>query len=397
MDAKLHEAALMGDVDSLSTLLEGNANILDGAADFAETPLHIAALFDHVEFAKIILRRKLELTRVLDSERSSSLHLASAKGHVEMVKELLALDADMCLVRDKHGRIPLHVAALNGHEEVVKVLVNKKRAATRVLTSQREPILHLCVNHNRFDSVKWLLDCVQDGKDNEFVKMKDDEHNTILHLAVAKKHIKLTEFLVRKTVMRVEVNALNAHGFTALDILLQNRGELKDMKLEGILRGAGALHPTRDDWTIKPLCSRNEKWKKHGDWLNEIRSSIMVVAVLIATVTFQAGFTPPEIVHGGTVCIHTPKEYGVAVQENWPLPAVLTAGKAFARGQLTAGKACVGKGFTDSQLPLPVIVLAAASCGIYWQLCWLPLHVGFTGGCAGRHFMWDLLAIYTPF
>ncbi|XP_058111706.1 uncharacterized protein LOC131255025 [Magnolia sinica] len=190
MDARLHEAALMGDVDSLSTLLEGNANILDGAADFAETPLHIAALFDHVEFAKIILRRKPELRRVLDSERSSSLHLASAKGHVEMVKELLALDADMCLVRDKHGRIPLHVAALNGHKEVVKVLVDKKRAATRVLTSQREQILHLCVNHNRLNSVKWLLDCVQDGKDNEFVKMKDDEHNTILHLAVAKKHIK---------------------------------------------------------------------------------------------------------------------------------------------------------------------------------------------------------------
>ncbi|XP_058112233.1 ankyrin repeat-containing protein BDA1-like isoform X1 [Magnolia sinica] len=306
MDARLHEAALMGDVDSLSTLLEGNANILDGAADFAETPLHIAALFDHVEFAKIILRRKPELTRVLDSERSSPLHLASAEGHVEMVKELLKIDPDMCLVRDKDGRIPLHVAALNGHEDLVKVLVDKKRTATRVLTRQREPILHLCVNHNRFDSVKWLLDCVEDGKDNEFVKMKDDERNTILHLAVAKKHIKLTEFLVRKTVMRVKLNALNAHGFTALDILLQNRGELKDMKLEGILRGAGAkkggaMHPTRDDWTIKPLSSRNEKWKKHGDWLNEIRSSIMVVAVLIATVTFQAGFTPP----GGLVQVET--------------------------------------------------------------------------------------------
>ncbi|XP_058113281.1 ankyrin repeat-containing protein At5g02620-like [Magnolia sinica] len=298
MDARLHEAALMGRVDYLNTLVEENAYILDGAADFAETPLHIAALFGHIEFAKAVLSRKPELARVLDSERSSPLHLASAKGHVEMVKELLQIDTDMCLVRDKDGRTPLHAAVLKGRVEVVKELVGAKWIATRVLTDRREPILHLCVNHDQFEIVRTLLEYAKNGEDDEFLKMMDDNDNSILHLAVAKKHIPLTKFLLQKTKMRAEVNALNAHGFTAFDVLLQNRRKSKDMKLEGILRGAGAkradaIHHTKQNWTIRQLSPRKNKWQKHLDWLNETRSGIMVVAVLISTVTFQAGTNPP--------------------------------------------------------------------------------------------------------
>ncbi|XP_058111702.1 ankyrin repeat-containing protein BDA1-like [Magnolia sinica] len=299
MDARLHKAALMGDVHSFTKMLDGNAHILDKADDFTETPLHIAALFGHLEFAKVVLSRKPKLASVLDSERSSPLHLASAKGHVEMVKELLKIDPDMCLVRDQDGRTPLHAAALKGRVEVVKEIVRANRIAMHVLTGRREPILHLCVNHGQFEIVRVLLERVENDEDGELVKMKDDDDNTILHLAVAKKHIKLTEFLLLKTKITMEVNALNVHGFTALDVLLQNHSKSNDMKLEGILRGAGAkkadvLHPcTKEDWKIQPLSPEKNRWKKHIDWLNETRSVLMVVAVLISTVTFQAGTNPP--------------------------------------------------------------------------------------------------------
>ncbi|XP_058112232.1 ankyrin repeat-containing protein BDA1-like [Magnolia sinica] len=289
MDARLHEAALMGDVDSLTRLLAGNAHILDKAADFSRTPLHIAALFGHVEFAKAILSRNPELASVLDSEQSSPLHLAAVKGHLEMVKELLKIGPDMCLVCDKDGRTPLHAAALKGRVEVVKELVHAKGIATRVLTGRREPILHLCVNHNRFESAKSLLEYAWNCGDDEFVKMKDDDDNTILHLAVAKKHFPLTKFLLTKTKMREDVNALSVDGLTALDILLDNRSDSMDMKLEGILQGAGAirggmLHFTGDNWAIERLPPTKNRWKK---------GELMVVATLISTITFQAGINPP--------------------------------------------------------------------------------------------------------
>ncbi|XP_058114287.1 ankyrin repeat-containing protein BDA1-like [Magnolia sinica] len=298
MDARLHEAALKGDVDSLTRLLEEDSFILNRAVNFSETPLHVAALFGHVEFAKEILSRNPGLASVLDSERSSPLHLASAKGHVDMVKELLKIDPNMCLVRDQDGRTPLHAAALKGRVKVVKELICAKRIATRVLTGRREPILHLCVNHNRFESVKSILECVENSEDDEFVKMKDDDDNTILHLAVSKKNIPLTKFLLQKTKMKAEVNALNVDGFTAFDVLMQNHRKSKDIKLEGILIGAGArrskyMHCRTDDRTIQPLSRWKNRWKDHMDWLNETRSVLMVVAILISTITFQAEINPP--------------------------------------------------------------------------------------------------------
>ncbi|XP_058111728.1 ankyrin repeat-containing protein BDA1-like [Magnolia sinica] len=284
MDAELHEAALLGNVDSLTTLLEGNPNILDTTADFDETSLHIAALFGHVEFAEKILNRKPDLAHALNSEKSSALHLASAKGHVEMVKLLLATNANMCFARDQDGMIPLHAAALKDRVEVMRELVDKNSSSIRVLTVRREPILHLCVNHNRFKAADLLLELANNVPDVEFVKMKDDDDNTILHLCIAKKHTRTVKYLVENR--QVDVNAQNINGLTALDVLLQSPSEPPDTELEAILKGAGAtsgeeMHPSR------------KKKKDHGKWLDETRSTLIVVAVLIATGTFQAGLNPP--------------------------------------------------------------------------------------------------------
>ena len=76
------------------------------------------------------------------------------------------------------------------------------------------------------------------------------------------------------------------------------------MEIEHLLRKAGAsnakdLHLISNDWapaTMKKTNTRalsTKKTKKSADWLGRKRSSLMVVASLIATVAFQAGLTPP--------------------------------------------------------------------------------------------------------
>ncbi|KAL5987585.1 hypothetical protein ACLOJK_035334 [Asimina triloba] len=300
MDCGLHEAALTGDTASLLRQLEKDSLLLDRPFVDGETPLHVAALYGHVEFSETVLCLRPKLASALDSGRRSPLHLASMKGHVEIVKLLLQMDPAMCLARDQGGMTPLHAAALKGRVEAVKEIVRANKIATRVLTTNtREPILHMCVNHSRFDVVKALLECARGDDDDELAKMKDDDDNTILHVTVAKKHIPLTKFLLRETMMKEEVNALNVNGFTALDIFLQNRSKSSnDIKLEGILRGdkareAGLMSLPKDTWMVKPANPKKDRWKKHVKWLNDTRSALMIVAILIATVTYQAGATPP--------------------------------------------------------------------------------------------------------
>lgn len=305
---------MQGDVSALKELLLEDPLLLDRTivSCVSETPLHISSMLGHLGFVKELLSRKPELASELDSRGSSPLQLASAKGHLEIVRELLLLDPEVCMARNQDGWTPLHVAALKGRVNVVSELVRVKVESTRVLTDRGETVLHLCAgNHSSLEGLKVLVQAI--GKEDELVNWKDCDGNTILHIAVGKRHIEIIKFLIAYT--GVDVNALNSNGSTVLDILRHGPRDLRDMEIEDLIRGAGALsakdmHLITHDWTpttvprmttslTKPLISKeNDSQKpvvthKHTDWLGRKRSALMVVASLIATVAFQAGITPP--------------------------------------------------------------------------------------------------------
>lgn len=132
---------------------------------------------------------KPEFAYAKNSEGRCPLHLASAKGHVETVAELLEINSDVCFFRDRDGRTPLHIAAMKGRIQVLKKLAEKKIKAAWVLADCGQPILHLCANHNQFDALTRIIDRVKDTAPEklvEFVNLKDDYDNTILHLLAAK-------------------------------------------------------------------------------------------------------------------------------------------------------------------------------------------------------------------
>ncbi|XP_057958382.1 ankyrin repeat-containing protein BDA1-like [Malania oleifera] len=318
MEQRLYGAAVEGSVSSLLELLQEDGLILDRVIVncFSETPLHIAAMLGHADFAKEILRRKPELAGELDSRRSLPLHLASAKGNLEIVEVLLANNPDMCLACDKYGRNPLHLAVMKGRIDVLKELVATKPSAAKVEVDHGESMLHLCVRYNEFEALKLLVKALND---NELVNARDDNENTILHLAVADKQIETISFLLTNT--RVEVNALNADGLTALDILVRNRWDVRDRDIgEALQKAAGGLRTTvmpssaSELRTIRvqstlPLSAntqfrpinlvRGPKLEKNANqesWLSKKRETLMVVASLNATMAFQAGVNPP----GGT-------------------------------------------------------------------------------------------------
>lgn len=177
MDTRLYKDAIRGDVTMLQNLLNQEQHLLDGVTN--ENPLHVAAQFGHVNFAEEILSRKPEYAHELNLHGMYPLHLASQRGHVEVVKLLLEKDAGVCFVHDKRGRTPLHIAAMKGRVEVLKELILAEPTGAWVLTDEGEPILHLCANHNQLEALKMLIQLVDD---DEFVNMKDNKDNSILHL-----------------------------------------------------------------------------------------------------------------------------------------------------------------------------------------------------------------------
>lgn len=124
----------------------------------------------------------------------------------------------------------------------------------------------------------------------------------------------------------VEVNPLNSNGLTPLDLLLHFGGEPEDAEIHQILHEAGAVRSrdldTRQETKTKPTITENETTQSeeslmtHKQWLdyfkykkdrvspNEVRNVLLVIAILIATATYQAVLSPPGGVWQEDYCIN---------------------------------------------------------------------------------------------
>lgn len=202
MDRGLYEASLLGDVASLIQLIQEDALILDRTiiisakttfSDGSINPLHIAAMRGHLEFARVILKNKPELASKADSQGFCPLHWASVATNIDMVRELLRAQPSVCLSTDSDGRTPLHLAAMEGRVEIMKELLQWEPKAIEVVLYGGETILHLCVKHGRLEALKLLLQWMHINFDDHqiTVNSRDDDANTVLHLAVAKKQIQV--------------------------------------------------------------------------------------------------------------------------------------------------------------------------------------------------------------
>ncbi|MCD9643230.1 hypothetical protein HAX54_030490 [Datura stramonium] len=313
-EKRLYEATVQGDVRALQELLQQDALILDRLTltYFDETPLHLAALRGHTEFVRLIMAQNPQLAAELDTRKSSALHIASAKGYLQIIKMLLALNAEMCLARDRDGRTPLHLAAIKGRVEVIKELIHVNPREALGMTINGENILHLCVKHNQLEVLKVLMEI---GWDHEFLNAKDSDGRNILHLAVADKQIETVKYLLKT--IQIDVNAMDRNGNTTLDILAQSWRDMNDLSIGECLREAGGLRAKDISVSViqsstkisndsggnnhSPVSSspaylgenQAQNPPSKGDWLSKKRETIMVVASLITTMTFQAGVNPP--------------------------------------------------------------------------------------------------------
>ncbi|KAF4364959.1 hypothetical protein F8388_001587 [Cannabis sativa] len=323
---RLFEASLNGDVGELHQLIKENPLIL---ADYSlvsphENPLHVATKAMKLSYVKEIVKLKPEFVKELNKDGFRPLDIASALGHVEIVKVLIkgtTTTSNLCRLKGRDGRTAIHYAAMSGKIEVIDVLISSCKECVEDLTCVGETSLHLAVKFNKFQAFTNLVEWIQRIGEEEIVNWGDNDGNTVLHLAVATKQHQSVELLLRRST-KLELNARNSRGLTAMDIIdiqtLENPIDEYHFQLKETLQNATVLtsshhnhnstvssninnqsqdhhqeadnnndHHNQKDW-IKYF-----RYKKTRDSPSDTRNALLVVATLIATVTFQAGVNPP--------------------------------------------------------------------------------------------------------
>ncbi|KAJ4847632.1 hypothetical protein Tsubulata_002740 [Turnera subulata] len=326
MDQRLSDAILSGNTSALGSLLAEDPLLLNRISLISpmENPLHVSALAGQTEITSEILRRNPGLARELNQDGFSPLHIASANGHVEIVRELLKVGCDLCLLKGKDGKTALHCAAMKGRVGAVKELIAACPQSVKELTGFGETALHVAVKSNQVEVVRILMEEIMKLDMMEIIYWKDKDGNTLLHLATFRKQHEASEITIRLLIgedaiaFGVDVNAINTSGFTPKDILdfiLKIGGDGSDIYLLDVFQKAGALKSKEmaKDSTSRqgevrngsingrPGLSSSLSWKLWKEFMKEIEDSstdtqnaLMVVAVLIATVTYQAILSPPS-------------------------------------------------------------------------------------------------------
>jgi ankyrin repeat protein len=194
MDPRLVEAVLNGNVIELQRLLQEDSLLLERGlvAVYPKTALHIAAMGGQIEFVRELLKLKPDFATKLDKEGFSAIHIASANGFVETVREILKFSPELALLKSSNGRTSLHCAAVTGRVQVIRELVDFFPDCIGDVTPRGETALHIAVKYNQFEALDAMFDIVKQQLNmQEIMSAGDEDGNTVLHLAVARKQIQV--------------------------------------------------------------------------------------------------------------------------------------------------------------------------------------------------------------
>ncbi|KAH7529318.1 hypothetical protein FEM48_Zijuj05G0171700 [Ziziphus jujuba var. spinosa] len=269
MEENLKTAAQNGDINMIYKLLGEDPYVLDSIDDvpYIDTPLHIAASFGHVQFAREIMILKPSFARKLNQDGFSPMHLALQNGQTKMVLGFLNYESDLVQVQGREGKTSLHYVAEQGDVDLLTKFLSACPQSIQNVTIQNETALHIAVKNH-----------------------KDDEGNTVLHLATALNQPQAVRLLIN---CNIEVNVKNSMGLTALDISDPNSGQVRETLLKAGALNAQSLpqvsNNSRD--RLRSNLSSNESavtslTRSRNNVSNDTRNVFLVVATLIVTATF---------------------------------------------------------------------------------------------------------------
>ncbi|XP_057854111.2 ankyrin repeat-containing protein ITN1 isoform X2 [Cryptomeria japonica] len=294
----LHIAAGEGHQNVIEWILRVEPSMAGAQNNDGNTPLHEAARNGDPDLVGILLQYNRSCASLLNNFGETPLITACKYAHERTVNQLLEAYNDTAEAtyegdRDKSRRCAVHVAAMEGRWDIMEQFMSKRPDCVEILGSDNKSVLQYAVEYNQFEVVKNLL---ANERAEKKVKLVSRDHdlfqNTALHLA-AKRAVdsQLLDLLLSSP--GVDVNARNDEDMTALEIAsAAAQDNFHCATIIRKLKGARAIHSRLLPNTIP----------------DNIVSAHMVVASLIATVTFAAMFQIPGGIEDDKNNIH----YGAA-------------------------------------------------------------------------------------
>ncbi|KAL4601332.1 hypothetical protein ACB092_11G265000 [Castanea dentata] len=274
-------------IDEFYNLIGDDVQLLEhiDKLPFVNTPLHIAASYGNIQFALEMMTLKPSFARKQNQNGFSPIHLALRNKHNRLVVRLLEIDGDLLRVKGREWLTPLHYATEHYVESdenlhlLEEFLLFCPDSITDV-TVRNETALHIALKNGKLRTfkffVKWLANNSSENAEfnqRKVLNWKDNKGNTVLHILASKNEIEAVTHLLWKCVEFMDLNHMNLEGKTARDILREDNREIRYTPC-GAIQGA----------FLRTFIESN----KMGTVL-----MILVVAVLIVTLCFQAVLTPP--------------------------------------------------------------------------------------------------------
>ncbi|KAJ6855877.1 protein ACCELERATED CELL DEATH 6-like [Populus alba x Populus x berolinensis] len=278
----------------------GNSISVDYGGPNGRTALHAASRVGDDGTARKLLEKEKKLTKTTDENDWSPLHYAAYYGWSGTVEVLLEYDASAAYIAEtEKKRTALHLAAIQGLVDVMKDIVSRCPACCELVDNRGWNALHYAVA--RIGRLGTTSICKEDIvvfdeclKIPELARLgtkKDDKGNTPFHLIAALAHKQKQWRLVLFVSEIPELCGLNKRKLSIYDIDEENFGEIQKEILES-LGDVGSGPIGHGPFVLKKI-NNDEENKKEEEAFSKARESHLVVAALIATVTFAAAFTLP--------------------------------------------------------------------------------------------------------
>uniref|UniRef100_A0A8C7IIR9 CASK interacting protein 1 n=1 Tax=Oncorhynchus kisutch TaxID=8019 RepID=A0A8C7IIR9_ONCKI len=232
----LHHAALSGNKELISLLLEAQATV-DIKDQNGMRPLHYAAWQGKTEPMKMLLKAGSSVN-IQSDEGQIPLHLSAQHGHYDGSEMLLQHQSNPC-ISDTAGKTPLDLACEFGRVGVVQLLLSSNVCAAMIEPKPSNPNgvspLHLAAKNGHIDVIRLLI---QAGIDIN----RQSESGTALHQAALCGKTEVVRLLLDSG---ISAGVRNTLCQTALDIVNQFTATQASREIKQLLRDASAAMQVR--------------------------------------------------------------------------------------------------------------------------------------------------------
>ncbi|XP_050276274.1 protein ACCELERATED CELL DEATH 6-like isoform X1 [Quercus robur] len=278
-------------------MVEGGGRVLE---DFEEVKLiaHAAITGRNIDVLDSVMSEGPHRIKDRDSKGMTPLSYAAYIGYLEGVRYLLNKFADYTYESDRNGFFPIHTASSRGHIKIVQEFIQRCPDSVELLNHQDQNILQVAAMSGKAKVVNYMLKMPELEM---LINEKDVDGNTSLHLASKGRHPKVVSILTWDK--RVDLKLLNDEGKTALNIAGKYSGKMPSfrerltwlaLRYASVESHAPSPSMDKDKETItKNSQSSKPRQTPNMDNYKDRVNTLLLVATLVATVTFAAGFTVP--------------------------------------------------------------------------------------------------------